>query len=150
MTAEPMADAVIIPCVGCGTLNRVPRERLQEVPVCADCRRQLLDGPPPDVSADVFGKLVQRSDLPVVVDFWAEWCGPCKMMAPQFAAAATELRARALLVKLDTEAEPAVAAQFGIQGIPTMIAFHHGRELARQSGALQAAHIVSWVSELAV
>jgi thioredoxin 2 len=99
------------------------------------------------LSGAAFQKHVTRNDLPVVVDFWAPWCGPCKMMAPAFAEAAARLTSAARLVKLNTEEEQAVAAQFGIRSIPTMIIFQHGKETARQSGAMGAADIVRWVQQ---
>jgi thioredoxin 2 len=106
----------------------------------------LLDDAPRDLDAATFTTVIGKSGLPVVVDFWAPWCGPCRTMAPQFAAAATTLRGSALLVKLDTEAEPEVAGRFGIRSIPTMVAFHRGHEIARTSGAMAAAAIVDWVN----
>jgi thioredoxin 2 len=141
-----MSESLIVPCTACATLNRVPRERLRDVPVCASCRSRLLDDAPRDLDAATFTTVIGKSGLPVVVDFWAPWCGPCRTMAPQFAAAATTLRGSALLVKLDTEAEPEVAGRFGIRSIPTMVAFHRGHEIARTSGAMAAAAIVDWVN----
>jgi len=142
-----MNNALILPCAACGTLNRVPRERLDEVPVCASCGEHLLDRAPHDVDAATFDKLVQKSDLPVVVDFWAAWCGPCRMMAPAFAEASKALSGKAILVKLNTEAEPDVAGRYDIRSIPTMVVFLKGRELARTSGAMPAARIVEWVEK---
>ena len=141
-----MNDSLVLPCTACGTLNRVPRARLADVPVCSDCRAHLLPGQPVDLDAASFERLTTRSDLPVVVDFWASWCGPCRQMAPHFHAAAEELRTRALFGKVDTERHPQLAQRFGISGIPTLIVFRHGQELARQSGALSQAQIVGWVT----
>jgi thioredoxin 2 len=142
-------DAVVLVCAACGTLNRVPRARLRDRPICADCRAPLVSGPPPELDAASFERLSTRSDLPVVIDFWAPWCGPCRMMAPAFATARDACADVAVLAKLDTEQHQAVAGRLGIRSIPTVIAFHRGRELARQSGAMQAAQIEQWVRSVA-
>lgn len=140
-----MNDSLILPCASCGTLNRVPRSRLSDVPVCSDCRAHLLTGHPVELGAATFEKFTSKGDLPVLVDFWAPWCGPCRTMAPHFEAAAKELETRAMLAKVDTEQHPQLAQRFGIQGIPTIILFRGGREVARQSGALVKDQIVQWV-----
>ena len=116
-----------------------------EEPVCGQCRQPLFSAHPPELSGGTFQKHLSRNDIPVVVDFWAPWCGPCKMMAPAFAQASTELATSARLVKLNTDAEQEIAAQYGIRSIPTMIVFLNGTEIARQSGAMGAADIVRWV-----
>ena len=125
-------------------MNRVPRERLGDRPVCATCRHGLL-GPPVALDGASFEKFVGRCELPVVVDFWAPWCGPCRTMAPWFAAAADELVTEARLAKLDTQEHGAVAARFHVQGIPTLILFDRGAEASRISGAMPTQEIVSWV-----
>jgi thioredoxin 2 len=140
-----MSDPVHVVCPHCAATNRLPRERLADGPVCGKCKQPLFAGQPVSLAADDFDRHVGKSDLPVVVDFWAEWCGPCKMMAPQFARAAKELEPSVRLAKLDTEAAQGIAARYGIRSIPTMIAFKGGREVARQSGAMDAASIVRWV-----
>ncbi len=132
-------------CLECGQVNRVPEERLAAGPKCGTCGAPLLDGKVRAIDAGVLDKAVRTDDLPLVVDFWAAWCGPCRMMAPEFAKAATGLRGRARFAKLDTEADPAVSARFGIRGIPLLIAFRGGREAARQAGAQPAAGIEAWV-----
>jgi thioredoxin 2 len=137
---------VLIGCAACGTLNRVPAERLGEGPVCGKCKAPLLDGHPAPVSEQTFAAAVERTELPVVVDFWAAWCGPCRMMAPAFERAAAAMRPRVRFAKLDTEAAPGIAARFAIRGIPTMILFKQGREAARISGAMDAGQIQSWVA----
>ncbi|MCU0806294.1 MAG: thioredoxin TrxC [Burkholderiales bacterium] len=140
-----MREPVHIVCPHCGTTNRLPRERLAERPACGKCKAPLFDGHPAALGEADFDRHVGKSDIPVVVDFWAAWCGPCKMMAPQFERAAQELEPHVRLAKLDTEAAQGIAARYGIRSIPTMIAFKGGREIARQSGAMDAASIVRWV-----
>ncbi len=140
-----MKDSLILPCAHCGQLNRVPAAKLGDRPVCATCHQPLTGGKPADLDPARFQKLIQRSDLPVVVDFWAPWCGPCKMMAPEFAKASEALAGKAILAKLNTQDFPQPAAQLGISGIPTMILFQGGQEKARQSGAMQSPLIQSWI-----
>ena len=140
-----MSEPVHIVCPHCGTTNRLPHERLVDAPACGKCKKALFDGHPVALTEADFDRHVGKSDIPIVVDFWAAWCGPCKMMAPQFARAAQELEPAVRLAKLDTEAAQGIAARYGIRSIPTMIAFKGGREIARQSGAMDAASIVRWV-----
>jgi thioredoxin 2 len=134
-----------IVCPHCDTVNRVPPERLSEQPVCGKCAKLLFEGKPIDVDSQRFDKHILRNDIPVVVDFWATWCGPCKMMAPQYAQAATTLEPKVRLLKVDTEAVQDVAARFHIRSIPTMILFKGGTEIARQPGAMDARGIAAWV-----
>lgn len=129
-------------CAHCGAVNRIPAARLGDDPGCGRCHRPLLDGQPLELDERQFDAVVAQTTLPVVVDFWADWCGPCQMMAPQFAQAARTLKGRALLVKVDTEAAPQLAARFGIRSIPTLVRLDGGRETQRVSGALPAAQIV--------
>lgn len=144
-----MADPLHVVCPHCNTVNRVPQERLAEAPVCGNCKQPLFDAQPLALTEASFDTHVNRSDIPVVVDFWAEWCGPCKMMAPQFAKAAGQMEPRLRFAKLDTEAAQGIAARYNIRSIPTMIVFRQGKELARQSGAVDAASLVRWLTPLA-
>jgi thioredoxin 2 len=132
-------------CSHCGAVNRVPRERLGDEPKCGRCHARVLEPAPVELDASSFDKFIARNDLPVVVDFWAEWCGPCKMMAPAFAQAAREQLTRFRLAKLDTEANPEVAGRFGIRSIPTLVLFRDGAEVDRAVGALDAARLRSWL-----
>ncbi|MBL1377020.1 thioredoxin TrxC [Zobellella iuensis] len=134
-------------CPACGAKNRVPATRLQQGPQCGKCKASLLPGTPLELDGPRLERLLAHETLPLVVDFWAPWCGPCKMMAPVFAAAATELQGKLRLAKLDTEAHQQAAARFGIRSIPTLIAFSGGQELARQSGALPAGQLRQWLSQ---
>jgi thioredoxin 2 len=138
------ARSLHVACPHCGATNRVPAARLGDDPVCGRCGHALLDGHPVELSDANFDQVVGRSDLPVVVDFWAPWCGPCQQMAPQFAQAAGSLKGRALLVKVNSDDNPRTASRFGIRSIPTLVKLDHGREVARVAGARPAGQIVQF------
>ena len=133
-----------VACAHCGATNRVPAERLREDPVCGRCGQALLDGHPVELSDANFDAVVAASDLPVVVDFWAPWCGPCRQMAPQFEQAARSLKGRALLVKVNSDDNPHTASRFGIRSIPTLVKLQRGDEVARVAGARPAGQIVQF------
>lgn len=137
-------DPIHITCAHCGATNRVPAARRTDDPTCGRCSQPLLSGEPVELTDANFDAVVGQTDLPVVVDFWAPWCGPCRMMAPAFAQAAGQLKGRALLVKVNSDDNPRTASRFGIRSIPTLVKLDHGRELQRQSGALPAGQIVAF------
>jgi thioredoxin 2 len=139
-----MQDQLMV-CSHCGSVNRLPQSQPAEKAKCGKCREPLFSGHPHDVGAAVFDRHVARDTLPVLVDVWAPWCGPCRMMAPAYEAAARELEPQVALLKLNSDDEQETAARLGIRGIPTMILFHGGSEIGRTSGAMSASQIVGWV-----
>ena len=146
-----MTEPLIVACPTCSGLNRVPKEKLAGAGArpgakCGHCKSALFEGHPVGLHARSFEAHAVKSDLPLLVDFWAPWCGPCKAMAPQFESAAARLEPRVRLAKVNTDDEQALAQRFSIQGIPTIILLKHGKEIARQSGAMNAAGIESWVA----
>lgn len=143
------AASTHVGCPGCGAIVRVPSARLGESPKCPRCKAALFQGAPLELDAAAFDAHVGRADLPVVVDFWAAWCAPCRMMAPAFAQAAARLEPRFRFAKVDTEAEPQLAARYGIRSIPTLIVFRGGREIARHSGAVDAGSLARWLDSVA-
>ena len=135
----------LIPCPHCTALNRVPAERIGQGPKCGQCEQPLFDGHPAMLTDANFGEVVHHGTLPVVVDFWAPWCGPCLSMAPHFERAASALEPAVRLAKLNTEENPKTSLRLRIRSIPTMILFRNGAEVARKSGAMDARAISEWV-----
>jgi thioredoxin 2 len=134
-------------CGKCGSANRLPAARSPEGAKCGSCGSRLFSGRPEDVDSSIFDRHVSRSTLPVLVDVWAPWCGPCRMMAPAYEAAAGELEPKVQLIKLNSDVEQQVAARLGIRSIPTMLLFLGGREVGRTSGAMTTRQIVGWVRD---
>jgi len=146
MASPNGGELLHVPCAACLGINRVAPARLADRPICGRCKVPLFDSHPAALDDASFDRFVERSDLPVVVDFWAAWCGPCRMMAPQFEAAARASQGRAIFAKVDTDRAQAVAGRFGIRSIPTLIVFRGGRELARQAGAMSERQILGWLA----
>lgn len=143
-------DAIHIVCPSCESLNRVPSGRLSHGPICGKCKRALFNGHPINLGEGVFKRHIERNDIPVLVDFWAGWCGPCKMMAPQFQQAARHMEPRVRLAKVNTEESPGLSARYSVSSIPLLILFHKGREIARHAGAMGASDIATWASQFSL
>jgi thioredoxin 2 len=140
-TGQALANAV---CPQCGTVNRIQEERAEQAH-CGQCATPLFTGHPLEASATTVDRHLVRSDIPVLVDFWAPWCGPCRTMAPVFAHAAKELEPRFRLLKVNTDIEKELAQRFSVRGIPTFVIVRNGKEVARTSGAMQPARFIEWV-----
>lgn len=139
-----MSEPLLIPCPHCNGLNRIPGARLGDQPKCGRCKAELLLSQPFDLKQGDYASQI-KGDLPLLVDVWADWCGPCKSFAPIFAQAAAQLRGQCRLAKLDSEANPQLSGQLGIRSIPSLILFKNGREVARQSGALPLPQLLGWL-----
>ncbi|HZB90744.1 MAG TPA: thioredoxin TrxC [Stellaceae bacterium] len=145
-----MSDLLHLPCPACDTLNRVPRDKLAAGGKCGACHQPLFTAHPVALDSARFLHQLDKSDVPLLVDFWAPWCGPCRVMAPEFERAAARLEPQLRLVKVNIDEAPALAQRFGIASIPTVMLAVHGREIARQPGAVTAAQLERWVrTELA-
>jgi thioredoxin 2 len=142
-----MSKLVHVVCPKCDAVNRVPQDRLGEGAKCGKCHASLFSGMPLALDEEGFGHHVRRSDLPLLVDFWAPWCGPCRMMAPAFEEAARVLEPSMRLVKVNTEEAQSLAARFGIRSIPTLALFKGGKEIARTAGAMDAGRLVAWARQ---
>lgn len=142
-----MSDLLHVVCPKCDAVNRVPLDRMAAGAKCGKCHAPLFSGKPLALDEERFGHHVSRSDLPVLVDFWAPWCGPCRMMAPAFEEAARILEPSLRLVKVNTEEAQGLAGRLGIRSIPTLALFRGGHEVARSAGAMDAGHLVAWARQ---
>lgn len=135
---------MIIACPHCGGLNRISDEKLNQNPTCGKCQSALFSGKPIEMNSEQFNRVMEKTDLPMIVDFWATWCGPCQSFAPTFSAAAKQLEPYARLVKVNTETEQAIAAKYNIRSIPTLAIFKNGQEVTRMSGAMNLNQFIEW------
>ena len=141
-----MTENLHLVCPRCNATNRVPRGKLTAEPNCGKCQTPLLEPHPDNLGEAGFNAQLAKSDLPLVVDFWAPWCGPCRMMAPAFEKVSKDLHGQARFVKVNTEVEQSLAATYNIRSIPTLAVFSQGREIARQAGAMSALDLTRWIS----
>ena len=141
-----MENSIIV-CPHCSGLNRVPNQRLTEKPTCGKCKQRLFNGKPVALTDANFNQHLNGSDLPLVVDFWAPWCGPCQTMAPAYEQAAAKIEPRAILAKVDTEQNQQLAQRFAIRSIPTLAVFKAGKQVASQPGAMSLGQLVQWIEQ---
>ena len=141
-----MENSIIV-CPECDGLNRVPNQRLAENPTCGKCKQALFKGKPVALTDDNFNQHLNGGELPLVVDFWASWCGPCQTMAPAYEQAAGQIEPRAILAKVDTEQNPKLAQRFAIRSIPTLMIFKAGKQVATQAGAMSLPQLVQWIEK---
>lgn len=142
-----MSDALHVVCPHCNAVNRIPSERFKQDPKCGKCHRAVFTGQPVELNSQSFRTHVDRTQIPLVIDFWAPWCGPCLRMAPHYVEAAGTLEPRVRFAKVNTETEQMLGSQFNIRSIPTLMLFQGGREVARQAGAMASADIVRWIED---
>ena len=134
-------------CPACSAINRVPAQKLGDRPLCGKCRKPLVDGQPINATDQNFSRFIRNNDLPLVVDFWAPWCGPCQQFGPIFSQVAAEMATSATFIKLDTQSNPATAGSYQIRSIPTLMLFHRGQEVTRMAGALPRPQFQQWLNQ---